>query len=78
MLKLLSLLLLVVGCSVPQNRKLDIALRNETDKPMILNMKAGILSKKLILKPGQSWNGWIWKDLPISSVEVDIQESNDE
>ena len=68
---LLALIISVSGC-VSQSRKLDVSVCNTTEVSITLNIQAGFLSKKLELKPGQTWNGWLWRDIPIKNVKIDV------
>lgn len=74
---LLFLLLIVLivhvaflGCAAPT--RIDVTLRNTTDEVIVITAGAGPFQKRIRLKPGETWTGWIPK---ISASEIRVEVS---
>ena len=67
-------ILALAGCAAPSER-IDVALENRTSRPLVLRLRAGILSRELRLAPGRTWLGWLpWRLAGASKVEIVIEE----
>lgn len=67
---LVILVLLLASCSA--SNKLDIQIRNNTDQPINLSARTGLFGNKIKLDPGETWNGWIYRNMPIDQVRIDV------
>ena len=67
-------LLLMAGCAVSQEKKLNIELKNDT--PYMIQFEAASLPfrKVVTLGPGESWNGWVLSQMAGKKIFVRIAE----
>jgi hypothetical protein len=73
---LLPVLLVMNACVFPATgeRRVDIVLRNKTERPIELRAQAGLFSRTLLLAPGEVWRGWIFGQLLGSEIRVEVSE----
>ncbi|MBI2901719.1 MAG: hypothetical protein HYY17_16160 [Planctomycetes bacterium] len=71
---LFAALVLLASCAspAPASKKLDIVLRNTSAVPVEVKAKAGIFSRTIQLKPGETWNGWVPTFVTVRQVEIDV------
>ena len=55
-------------------KRVDIVLRNQTDRPLDLRAQAGLFSKTLHLGPGEVWRGWVWRQFVGNEIVVNVAE----
>lgn len=71
---LLWAMVLACGCSTPQSgNRLDIVVTNSTDRPVRMQVGAGIFTREIVLQPGQSGRYWIDRRWPVSRAEIEIR-----
>lgn len=69
------LLALSAGCS-PADRRMDIVLRNDVDRPIEVRAYAGPFSRRLLLAPGELWRGWVPLDFVGGEIRVEVSEDS--
>lgn len=69
----LPVLLCLSSCS-PGERRVDIVLRNDVDRPLEVRAQAGLFSRRLLLAPGETWRGWIPTGFAGGEIRVEILE----
>lgn len=70
----LPVLLFLGACCSPGERRVDIVLRNDVDRPLEVRAQAGLFSKRLLLAPGEVWRGWLPLEFAIGEVRVEFAE----
>jgi len=70
---LLPVLLALSSCASPGEKRVDIVLRNDLDRPLEVRAQAGIFSRRLLLAPGETWRGWIPLGF-VAEVRVEVSE----
>ncbi|HXG60779.1 MAG TPA: hypothetical protein VNO22_05375 [Planctomycetota bacterium] len=72
-----ALILALAACATPPApaRRVDIVVRNTTDRPLDIHARAGLFGRSLRLAPGQSWRGWALRDALIREISIEIVES---
>ncbi len=67
--------LLFASCSTPApDKRIDIILKNTTDEPLLFKAKMGPFGRTLKLDPGETWYGWVHKDLTGGQIQIVIAE----
>ncbi len=54
----LGTVLLCAACSSAPEHRVDVTIRNRTQSTVKLRASAGLFSKSIVLKPGETWTGW--------------------
>ena len=72
----LPVLMFLGACSLPGERRVDIVVRNDLDRPVEVRAQAGLFGRRLLLAPGEEWRGWIPLDFVGSEVRVAISEDS--
>ena len=70
----LPVLLALSSCAPSAEKRVDIVLRNDVDRPLEVRAQAGIFSKRLLLAPGETWRGWIPLEFAGGEVRVEVSE----
>lgn len=73
-----ALALGLASCATPPapDRRVDIVVRNTTDRPLDIHARAGLFGRSLRLAPGQSWRGWALRDVLIREISIEIVETS--
>jgi hypothetical protein len=73
---LLPALIALSSCAAPApgEGRVDIVLRNGTDRPMELRARAGLFSRGLLLAPGEVWRGWVPREFVGSELFVEVSD----
>lgn len=71
-----ALALGLAACAAPpaSARRVDIVVRNTTDRPLTIHARAGPFGRNLRLAPGQSWRGWAFRDALVREIAIEIIE----
>jgi hypothetical protein len=72
----LPVLLFLGACCSPGERRVDIVLRNASDRPIELRASAGIFSRQLQLMPGEVWRGWIPLEFAAGEIRVEVADDS--
>ena len=72
----LPALLFLGSCCSPGERRVDIVLRNDTNRPIELRASAGIFSRRLQLAPGGVWRGWVPLEFAAGEIRVEVAEDS--
>ena len=72
----LPVLLCLTSCMSPGERRVDIVLRNDVDRPLEVRAQAGIFTRRLLLAPGETWRGWIPTEFAAGEIRVEIAEDS--
>lgn len=57
---LLSLAVLgIMGCAIPEHRKVYVELQNQSMEPMTIKASLGSFSNTITVAPGSTWKGWV-------------------
>ena len=73
---LLPALILMASCVAPApgERRVDIVLRNGTERWIELRAQAGLFSRNLHLAPGEQWRGWIPTQFVGHEIRIEMSE----
>jgi hypothetical protein len=72
----LPVLLVLASCCSPGERRVDIVLRNDSNRPIELRASAGLFGRRLQLMPGEVWRGWVPLDFVLGEIRVDVAEDS--
>ncbi len=79
MRKLIILLLLTIilsSCTThDESKRLDVIIKNNTSIPIEFKASVGSFGNKIILKPGDSWYGWILPSLIKGKISIEANDS---
>jgi len=71
----LPVLLFLASCSSGSGeRRVDIVLRNDLERPIEMRASVGIFSRHLQLMPGEVWRGWIPLEFAAGEIRVEIAD----
>lgn len=73
-----ALLMILSSCAIDPSRRVDIVLRNKTERPIQLRARTGFFGKNLQLSPGEVWCGWVPRDFVTSEIVIEVREEKKE
>ncbi|MBI2930217.1 MAG: hypothetical protein HYY16_01080 [Planctomycetes bacterium] len=75
-MKYLALLCLVplAACSFSPEHRVDLTIRNQTQKTVKLRASTFLFSRTIVLRPGESWSGWWDRRFVGKNAAFEIQE----
>ncbi len=77
---LLPLVLLIASCAggISAEKKLQIAVRNDTDRPLEFHARSGIFGRTVKLEPGHTWRGWVLREWVGEGIRIEVCEPDPE
>lgn len=74
---LLPVLLFLGSCAAPPagEGRVDLVLRNGTDRAVEVRAQAGLFSRGVRLAPGEVWHGWVPRQFLGREISVDVADA---